>query len=64
MQKSGFPKMCHYVGFSQIGSHINRMKVNSKAFANPVLIAIHIYYEGRSVRIGIANALEFNSCSH
>ena len=22
MQKSGFPKMRHYVGFSQIGSHI------------------------------------------
>ena len=22
MQKSGFPKLCHYVGFWQIGSHI------------------------------------------
>ena len=22
MQKSGFPKMCHYVGFWKIGSHI------------------------------------------
>ena len=24
MQKSGFPKMRHYVGFSQIGSHIRK----------------------------------------
>ena len=23
MQKSGFPKMHHYVGFWQIGSHLN-----------------------------------------
>ena len=27
MQKSGFPKMRHYVGFLQIGSHIQNLKI-------------------------------------
>ena len=28
MQKSGFPKMRHYVGFSQIGSHMTQAIIN------------------------------------
>ena len=31
MQKSGFPKMRHYVGFSQIGSHMNKCFIESLA---------------------------------
>ena len=30
MQKSGFPKMHHYVGFSQIGSHLTAETVANK----------------------------------
>ena len=48
MQKSGFPKMRHYVGFWQIGSHIENpcshtMLINHKLISATKIIYVLLY---------------------
>ena len=48
MQKSEFPKMRHYVGFSQIGSHIKILWL----FSSNRVLANFILYINQHVSIG------------
>ena len=49
MQKSEFPKMRHYVGFWQIGSHLSKvaMYVSANMELQEVFGALHSYSQQR-----------------